>query len=55
MTGVDGDDLPIRATKRVADRGSADPDALDRGESEERGNRVVVGRAVLRQDAIRTY
>ena len=44
MTGVDGDDLTIRATKRVAGRGNADPDALDRVaiEIEERGNRVVV-------------
>ena len=44
VTGVDGDDLTIRATKRVAGRGSAAADALDRVEIdiEERGNRVVV-------------
>ena len=44
VTGVDGDDLTIRATKRVAGRGSAAADALDRVEIdiEERGNRVIV-------------
>ena len=44
VTGVDGDDLTIRATKRVAGPGSATADALDRVEIdiEERGNRVVV-------------
>ncbi len=44
VTGVDGGDLTIRATKRVAGRGSAAADALDRVEIdiEERGNRVVV-------------
>ena len=44
VTGVDGGDLTIRATKRVAGRGSATADALDRVEIdiEERGNRVVV-------------
>ncbi|MYN63776.1 MAG: DUF4097 domain-containing protein [Acidobacteria bacterium] len=44
VTGVDGDDLTIRATKRVAGRGSTATDALDRVEIdiEERGNRVVV-------------
>ena len=44
VTGVDGDDLTIRATKRVAGRGTADADALNRVEIEieERGNRVVV-------------
>ena len=44
VTGVDGDDLTIRATKRVTGRGDADPDALDGVaiEIEERGNRVVV-------------
>ena len=44
VTGVDGDHLKIRATKRVAGRGSAAADALDRVEIdiEERGNRVVV-------------
>ena len=44
VTGVDGDHLTIRATKRVAGRGSAAADALDRVEIdiEERGNRVVV-------------
>lgn len=43
VTGVDGDDLTLRATKRVAGRGSA-ADALDRVEIdiEERGNRIVV-------------
>ena len=44
VTGVDGDNLTIRATKRVAGRGTAAADALDRVEIdiEERGNRVVV-------------
>ena len=44
VTGVDGGDLTIRATKRVAGRGSATADALDRVEIdiEERGNRVIV-------------
>ena len=44
VTGVDGDHLTIRATKRVAGRGSATADALDRVEIdiEERGNRVIV-------------
>ena len=44
VTGVDGDHLTIRATKRVAGRGSATADALDGVEIdiEERGNRVVV-------------
>ena len=44
VTGVEGDDLTIRATKRVAGRGSATTDALDRVEIdiEKRGNRVVV-------------
>ena len=44
MTGVDGDDLTIRATKRVAGRGTADADALDRIEIEieDRANRVIV-------------
>ena len=43
VTGVDGDDLTIRATKRASRRGS-DDDALDRVEIEieERGNRVTV-------------
>ena len=43
VTGVDGDDLTIRATKRAGRRGG-DDDALDRVEIEieERGNRVVV-------------
>ena len=44
VTGVDGDHLTIRATKRVAGRGSATAAALDRVEIdiEERGNRVIV-------------
>ena len=44
VTGVDGDDLTIRATKRIAGRGSTATDALDRVEIDikERGNRVVV-------------
>ena len=44
VTGVDGDDLTIRATKRVAGSGSGAADALDRVEIdiEERGNRVIV-------------
>ena len=44
VTGVDGDDLTIRATKRVAGRGSAAADALDRVEIdiEKRGSRVIV-------------
>ena len=44
VTGVDGDHLTIRATKRVAGRGSGTADALDRVEIdiEERGNRVIV-------------
>ena len=44
VTGVDADNLTIRATKRVAGRGSATADALDRVEIdiEERGNRVIV-------------
>ena len=44
VTGVDGDHLTIRATKRVAGRGGATADALDRVEIdiEERGNRVIV-------------
>ena len=44
VTGVDGDDLTIRATKRVAGPGTDEADALDRVEIriEERGNRVVV-------------
>ena len=43
VTGVDGDDLTIRATKR-ASRSGADDDTLDRVEIEieERGNRVTV-------------
>ena len=43
MTGVDGDDLTIRATKRAIRRGGVD-DALDRVEIEieERGNQVIV-------------
>ena len=43
VTGVDGDDLTIRATKRASRRGG-DDDALDRVEVEieERGNRVTV-------------
>ena len=43
VTGVDGDDLTIRATKRAGRRGG-DDDALDRVEIEieERGNRVIV-------------
>ena len=43
VTGVDGDDLTIRATKRASRRGG-DDDALDRVEIEieERGNRVIV-------------
>ena len=43
VTGVDGDDLTIRATKRIAGRGG-DDDALDRVEIEieERNNRVTV-------------
>ena len=43
VTGVDGDDLTIRATKRASRRGG-DDDALDRVEIEieERGNRVTV-------------
>ena len=43
VTGVDGDDLTIRATKRAGRRGG-DNDALDRVEIEieERGNRVIV-------------
>ena len=42
VTGVDGDDLTIRATKRLVGRGSAE--SLDRVEIEieERGNRVDV-------------
>ena len=42
-TGVDGDDLTIRATKRASRRGG-DDDGLDRVEIEieERGNRVTV-------------
>ena len=50
VTGVDGDDLTIRATKRVAGRGSAAADALDRVEIdiEERGNRIVVETDYLR-------
>lgn len=42
VTGVDGDELTIRATKRLVGRGSAE--ALDRVEIriEERGGRVVV-------------
>ena len=44
VTGVDGRDLTIRATKRAAGRGTADDDALDRVEIEieERGDRVIV-------------
>ena len=44
VTGVDGDDLTIRATKRAGRRGGVDDDALDRVEIEieERGNRVIV-------------
>lgn len=44
VTGVDGDDLTIRAIKRVAGRGAAADDALSRVEIEieERGNRVAV-------------
>ena len=44
MTGVDGDHLTIRATKRVAGRGSVTTDALARVEIdiEKRGNRVIV-------------
>ena len=44
MTGVEGHDLTIRATKRAAGRGTADDDALDRVEIEieERGDRVTV-------------
>ena len=43
VTGVDGDDLTIRATKRTSRRGG-DDDALTRVEIEieERGNRVIV-------------
>lgn len=43
VTGVGGDDLTIRATKR-ASRRAGDDDALDRVEIEieERGNRVIV-------------
>ena len=43
VTGVDGDDLTIRATKRASRRGG-DDDALARVEIEieERGNRVIV-------------
>ncbi len=40
VTGVDGDDLTIRATKRTSRRGG-DDDALTRVEIEERGNRVI--------------
>ena len=40
VTGVDGDDLTIRATKRASRRGG-DDDALTRVEIEERGNRVI--------------
>ena len=36
VTGVDGDDLTIRATKRVAGRGSAAADALDASRSTSR-------------------
>ena len=44
VTGVDGNDLTIRATKRVVGRGNAGEEALDRVEIEieERGNRVAV-------------
>ncbi len=44
VTGVDGRDLTIRATKRAAGGGTADDGALDRVgiEIEERGGRVVV-------------
>ena len=44
MTGVDGDDLTIRATKRVAGPGTDDADALDRVEIriEEHGDQVFV-------------
>ena len=44
VTGVDGDDLTIRATKRVTGPGTDDADALDRVEIriEEHGNQVVV-------------
>ena len=44
VTGVDGRDLTIRATKRAAGRGTADDGALDRVgiEIAERGDRVVV-------------
>ena len=43
VTGVDGDDLTIRATKRASRRGG-DDDALDRVEIEieERNNQVIV-------------
>lgn len=44
VTGVDGAELTIRATKRLAGRGTADEDALDRVAIgiRERGNRVAV-------------
>jgi hypothetical protein len=44
VTGVDGNDLTIRATKRVVGRGNAGEEVLDRVEIaiEERGNRVDV-------------
>ena len=50
VTGVDGDDLTIRATKRVAGRGAAAEDALSRVEIEieERGGRVAVDTHYLR-------
>lgn len=54
VTGVDGDDLTIRATKRLVGRGSAE--SLDRVEIEieERGNRVEVEPRYRRRSLLRS-
>ena len=54
VTGVDGDDLTLRATKRLVGRGSAE--SLDRVdiEIEERGNRVDVEPRYRRRSLLRS-